>query len=103
MNVRKLSCCGFVSAVALAVIIGTIAIAGTPKDSKSAAPDEIKLPAGWTESDMKACMVAGTPGKSHEQLAKDLGVWHGKAPMRMNPGADPRVTQCTYTVTSLID
>jgi hypothetical protein len=52
---------------------------------------------------MKAVMLAGTPGKMHERLTKDVGVWHGKTTMWMGPGAPPMTGECTFTVTSLMD
>jgi hypothetical protein len=103
MNARKLFVPIFTATAALAIIIASLAIADTPKDSKSAAPAEMKLPPGWTESDMKAAMLAGTPGKEHELLAEEVGVWNGNCTMWMYPGADPMSAQCTYTVTSLMD
>ena len=103
MKAKRLFVFLFAATTLLAIIIAARAIADAPKDSKSVAPAEMKLPPGWTESDMKACMLAGTPGKEHELLAKDIGVWHGKATMWMYPGADPLSAPCTYTVTSLMD
>ena len=67
---------------ALAVVIGiaivacSIAIAEPGSESKN--QPQIKLPTGWTEADMQACMAASTPGKMHEQLAKGAGDWQGK-------------------------
>src|SRR5947209_15483095 len=68
-----------------------------------AAQPEIKLPPGWTEADMQACMLAGTPGKMHERLAKGVGTWQGKNIMWMFPGADPMKSDCTATATSIMD
>ena len=74
------------------------------KDAKpAAAPTEMKLPPGWTEADMQACVMAGTPGKMHEHLAKEVGVWQGKSTMWMYPGAEPMKSECTSTVTSMLD
>ena len=47
----------------------------------------MQLPPGWTAEDMQAMMAAGTPGKMHEHLAKDVGMWQGKTTMWMAPGA----------------
>lgn len=74
------------------------------KDTKPKTGEpEMKLPAGWTEEDMQACMLAGTPGKMHEHLAKDVGVWQGKNTMWMGPGSEPVKSECTATVTSIMD
>ena len=51
-----------------------------------AGQEEMKLPPGWTEEDMQACMIAGTPGEMHERLAEDVGTWQGKTTMWMAPG-----------------
>ncbi|MBY0263497.1 MAG: DUF1579 domain-containing protein [Phycisphaerales bacterium] len=66
-------------------------------------PGDMKLPPGWTPEDMKACMDAGTPGEMHAWLAKSVGTWKGKETMWMGPGADPISTECTSTITSLMD
>ena len=92
-----------------AVLIATFAVAAdAPKDAKPAAagatnkPPEMKLPPGWTEADMQACMVAGTPGKMHEMLARDAGTWHGKNTMWMGPGTEPMQAESTTTITSVM-
>jgi hypothetical protein len=92
---------------ALAVIIGiaivacSIAIADSPAE-KPAQP-QIKLPPGWTEADMQACMLASTPGKMHEQLAKAAGDWQGKQTMWMYDGAEPLQNPITSRVTPIMD
>jgi hypothetical protein len=106
MNRRKLSAAArsaCVAALGLVVMVGSIAIATPSKDLKPASGPELELPPGWTEADMKACMVAGTPGKMHEHLAKGAGVWHGKTTMWMAPGAEPMTSDCTSTVTPMMD
>ncbi len=82
-------------AVALAATLRTFVIA-------DAAP-EMRLPPGWTEADMQACMLAATPGKMHEHLAQDVGQWQGKNTMWMFPGADPVESASTTTITSIMD
>jgi hypothetical protein len=94
--------------VAIAAVAGTIAIAQPTKDTKapakpSATQPEHKLPAGWTEADMQACTEAGTPGKMHEHLTADVGTWTGKSKMWMAPGAEVMESECTYTITSVMD
>jgi hypothetical protein len=74
-----------------------------PKETKPAAKPEFKLPPGWTEADMQACIAAGTPGKMHELLANGLGTWEGKATQWMSPDADPVTSESKAVVTSLMD
>ncbi len=88
--------------VACAAVIVSIAVADATKDSPSDQP-EIKLPAGWTEEDMQACILAGTPGEMHERLANEVGTWSGKTTMWMAPDTEPIESECTTTVTSMMD
>ena len=86
-------------------------LADPPKDAKktdkpaaaAAAPGEPQLPPGWTKEDFAAFIAAATPGKMHEHLKQDVGVWSGKNTMWPAPGADPIVTDATTTVTALYD
>lgn len=104
MNRRTLFAPALVVAVGLGAVIGSLAIAEAPKDSpKPAGSAEAKLPPGWTEADMQACMMAGTPGKMHEHLAKGVGEWHGKSTMWMAPGAEPGTSECKAAVRSIMD
>jgi hypothetical protein len=110
MNTRKLIAPALLASLGLATIVGSIAIAEPAKDAKPAAAaaapagqPEMKLPPGWTEADMQACMLAGMPGKQHEQLTKDVGTWQGKNTLWMVPGAEPVVTDSTSTVTAIMD
>ena len=105
MELKKLYASTMITLVSLAIVSGSIAIAAAPKDKTPAAPaaQEIKLPPGWTQEDMQACMLAGTPGKNHQQLFKGVGKWQGKNTMWMAPDAPPVVTDCTSTVTSIMD
>src|SRR5262245_57992018 len=73
-----------------------------PAQPAGAAP-EMKLPPGWTDADMKACEAGDTPGKMHERLTSAAGTWAGKNTMWMYPGADPMTTECTMTVTPILD
>lgn len=88
--------------IVLTLAAGSLALAEPPKDAKTAAAPAVQLPPGWTEADMQACMIAGTPGKMHETLAKGVGTWQGKNTMWMYPGAAPVVTQCSSTVTPIM-
>jgi hypothetical protein len=95
-------------AIALLGLLSTLAVQKLAAADKPTAVDpssgpQIKLPPGWTEADLQACMLAGTPGKMHDVMAKDLGVWKGKNTMWMAPGADPMSTDCTLTITPLFD
>ncbi len=92
------------------VVIASVAIAQQAKDVvkegiKSAAGEipELKLPPGWSESDMQACMMAGMPGEQHAHLAKDAGVWYGKNTMWMAPGAEAVQSECKATMTTMMD
>ena len=100
----------FATALAAGLGLSVSAFGAEPKASEqdakpaaAAAQAEPKLPPGWTEKDMQACMAAGTPGKEHEQLAKEAGVWQGKNTFWMYPGAEPVRSECTYTVTPIMD
>jgi Protein of unknown function (DUF1579) len=108
MNRNKLFALALIAAVGLATLGGSMAIAEPAKETKPAGgqaghPADMKLPPGWTESDMQACMAAGTPGKMHERLAKTVGVWQGKNTMWMYPGAEPATSESTTTITAIMD
>jgi hypothetical protein len=92
------------SALALFALItaASLAVADATKEAKQAAP-EIKLPAGWTPADMEAMIKAGTPGKQQQLLAKDAGVWQGKTTMWMGPEGPAMNSECTSTVTPVMD
>lgn len=103
-------CCKRFVAPALFAVLGFGAVAGTfaLAESKKAEPaaagqPAMKLPPGWTEEDMKTCMVAGTPGKNHGLLAKDAGVWVGKNTMWMAPDTEGMNAASTTTVTPIMD
>ncbi len=99
--------------VGLAAITASIALAQNPKDSKTghkappAAPaanaPQPQLPPGMSEADMQACMAAATPGPQHEKLAESVGVWSGKTTMWMTPESKPETSECTTTVTAMMD
>jgi hypothetical protein len=92
---------------ALVAILGLAAEmsawADPPKDAKPAAQGQPQLPPGWTKEDLAAFIAASTPGKMHERLKEDVGVWHGKNTMWMAPGAPPIESESTSTVTALYD
>lgn len=93
------------SVLGLFIVAGTIAIAQQAKEPAAApgAKPEMKLPPGWTEDDVKACMVAGTPGEKHKDLAKGAGTWQGKTTMWMFPGSEPMKSECVSKATSILD
>jgi hypothetical protein len=86
----------------VAAICASIAIGETAKSSAGSQP-EFKLPEGWTAEDMQACIVAGTPGDEHKHLAKSAGKWQGKNTMWMGPDAEPMASECTATVTPIME
>jgi len=103
MNRKKLFAPALIGTLALVAVVGSIATADPAKEAKPAGQCEMKLPPGWTEADMQACIAAGTPGKMHEHLARGAGVWQGKTTMWMAPDAEPMKGECTSTVTTIMD
>jgi hypothetical protein len=99
---KKLLVPTLIAAVGACALVATWTIAQA-KDAKPATAQEIKLPPGWTAEDMKACMLAGTPGKMHELLAKEAGEWQGKCTMQMGPDGEKMSSDCTSTVTPIMD
>ncbi|MBI4582381.1 MAG: DUF1579 domain-containing protein [Planctomycetes bacterium] len=103
MDRKKLVAPALIVAAGLAIVVGSIAIADPSRESKPTTQPEMKLPPGWTEADMQACVRAGTPGKMHEHLAKSVGEWRGQTTMWMVPDAEPTKGECTSTVKSILD
>jgi hypothetical protein len=103
MSYRKLIVPAFLAVASIAALVGSIAIAAAKKESAPSDQAETKLPPGWTMDDMKACIEAGTPGKMHELLAKDEGEWTGKTTMHMGPDGPPMTSDCTFSVTPIMD
>ncbi len=102
MNRRNLLVPVGLAAAGIAALAGWAQPAKDSRPAPAAQPD-YPLPPGWTESDMQACIVAGTPGEQHKFLARQVGVWHGKSQMWMTPGTEPIASDCTNTVTSILD
>lgn len=97
---------GVCSFGALAIAVATLGSIGTAQEKGEAKPaglPEMKLPPGWTMEDMQACIVAGTPGKEHAEILKGVGTWTGKSSMWMDPDQAPITSECTTTVTPLMD
>lgn len=65
--------------------------------------DAMKLPPGWTQADMDACMAAGTPGPKQQWLARSAGRWSGTNTMWMAPDTEPMKSPCTSTISSVMD
>lgn len=110
MNCRKLFAPALLAAVGLGTAVGSLAIADASKsksqDLKAAAAagqNQPQLPPGWTAADMEACVMAGTPGKMHQHLAKGVGEWTGKSTMWMAPNTEPVTSDVKATVTSIMD
>src|SRR5688500_2210159 len=99
------------SAMGLGIAAASIAVAEPSKANKpageaaaqAAAQLEMKLPPGWRLEDMQACMAAGTPGKMHEFIAKEVGAWQGKTTMCMPGSSEARTGEWTMTGTSMWD
>lgn len=94
--------------VSMIVALGCVLAVSTAKaqESKGGKPatgQEPQLPPGWTQEDMMACAMAGTPGKMHEFLAQDVGTWTSKNTMWMAPDTEPMTSAGTTTVTSFMD
>jgi hypothetical protein len=105
MSHPKLLAAALVAAFGFVAVVASIGIAEPAKDVKpvGAPTPEFKLPPGFTEEDMQACILAGTPGAMHKHLAKSVGTWQGKSTMWMAPGADPIKSECTSTVKPTMD
>lgn len=105
MNRKNLLVPVLSAALGAGLVVATLAVAEPAKDAKSAtaAPTEFKLPPGWTEADMQACMAAATPGKMHEKLAAEAGVWECKNTMWMAPGTEPMTMDSKSTITPIMD
>ena len=99
---RAVLVCLCLACAGLGALVGSRAIAEPGKDGKPGQP-EMKLPPGWTQEDMNACMTAGMPGKMHEHLAKSVGTWQGKNTMWMGPGTEPIKSESTSTIKQVMD
>lgn len=93
----KTTMVGLVCAAAGAAVVSV-----TVAEPQDPAP-QFQLPPGWTEADMQACIIAGTPGQPHAELLTQAGVWEGTGQMWMGPGSEPMAFDCTMTVTPMMD
>ncbi len=111
-----MKCCRFclpmVAIVGIAALTASISFAQTGKDKTATKPtappsqDMPELPPGMTEEDMEhmmVCIAAATPGEMHYYLTESVGVWQGKTTMWMNPEAEAVKSECTSTITSMMD
>jgi len=112
MTCRKLYAPAFFVTLGVAAVVATtFALAEESKDAgqsaaqPAAAKDkpEMKLPPGWTEADMQACAMAGTPGEQHKTLVKDAGEWSGKNSMWMPGVAEPMKAESTTKISPILD
>jgi hypothetical protein len=103
MNAKHLFVAAALAALLFSPAAAQEAKKAADKAGKAAAQPEFKLPPGWTQADLQACLLAGTPGEMHKRLTADAGVWVGKNTMWMAPGSEPIKSDCTTTVTSMMD
>ena len=96
-------CCGLLTVVGIAAAAASIAMAQPEKKDAAQPGGQPPLPPGWTEKDMQACMQAATPGSQHDHLKKLVGVWSGKTTMWMAPNTEPMKSECTNTITAMMD
>ena len=103
MNCRKLLAPAIAAGLGIATLAGSFVIADDTTTATPPAHAEMKLPPGWTQQDMEACILAATPGKMHEHLAKAIGTWEGKCLTWMPGASEPMESECTMTVTPMMD
>ena len=103
MNCRKLLAPAIAAALGVATLVGSFAIADNAATAKPPAHAEMKLPPGWTQQDMEACILAATPGKMHEHLAKSIGTWQVKCLTWMPGASQPMESESTMTVSPMMD
>jgi hypothetical protein len=77
----------------------------TPENGKNAQGDmpQMKLPPGWTQVDMQACIAAATPGPMQQKLARGSGHWTGTSQMWMPGSKDAETGDCSSTVSMVMD
>ncbi|MCL4691028.1 MAG: DUF1579 family protein [Candidatus Hydrogenedentes bacterium] len=103
MRTTRLFVFAAVAVTTLVVITGSIAVAAPSGEKSAEEQPAIPLPPGWTEEDMQACMLAGTPGPMHEFLAEGVGEWRAKTTMWMAPGTEPMVSEGESTVKTIMN
>jgi hypothetical protein len=103
MNVTKFGLFSVILALAGAGLATAQETKPTAKKAAAAPAEAPQLPPGWTAADLQAFMHAATPGKMHERLVADVGVWNGKNTMWMGPGTEPIKSDSTSTITAIMD
>lgn len=103
MSVKKVFVPMIAAAFGFALAIASIVQADPAKEGAKPDLSKFKLPKGWTMDDVMACMAAGVPGEMHKKLATDIGSWTGKQTVWMGPDSEPSTTECTSTVSPLMD
>ena len=117
MNTRFISTSRLLSALAISAPLALVGCQTTttnevaPVDHSQTASQtkaqgdmpQMKLPPGWTQADMQACMAAATPGPMQQKLARGVGHWTGKCTQWMAPDTEPSTSQCTATISSMMD
>lgn len=84
-------------------VVGGCASTKTSTPEASMDGQGMPLPKGWTPDDLQACMMAGTPGREHENLMKLAGTWSSDEKMRMGPDMPQMNSQGTWTMTPMLD
>lgn len=95
----------FARTLGTVLLVGAVGVAAGIAVARQNQPETppMQLPPGWTMADMQACMAAGTPGKMHQWLTKFSGTWSGKCEMMMAPGMPAVTTECTETISPILD
>jgi len=102
MKQRTITALTVISGTFLLALVAAIAVAQSQQENQTV-PSESELPPGWTQEDMQACMVAGTPGKQHEHLQKMVGTWAARDQMWMAPDTEAMTCESTWTISDLMD
>ena len=102
MRRNRFSSAALLTLVVSACAFATISLA-EPAPEAPSLPPGMKLPEGWTEADMMACMLASTPGKMQKLLTDGAGDWTGTNTLWMAPGSEGVPTKCSAKITPILD
>jgi hypothetical protein len=110
MEQRRLQAvCLVVSLTSLLIVVPALKAAALdqtasePAAAAASAAPEAKAPAKTAEQKMMdAMMQAGTPGKPHQELAKQAGNWDLAVKAWMKPGAPPQESKGTAERTMIL-
>ena len=99
---------GLFSVACIAALVASLSFAQekkepAKKDAPAGAAANPQLPPGWTLEDLKAYELASTPGEMQKLLVAGKGEWTGKFTMWMMPDAPPATSECTSSVTPIMD